>query len=80
MRGERTQFSLGEGPFVRLGATEPGDTISTWFRDIISPCFADHIGLADLSTDMKEKAKARLRELAPPPRGQTEPGGGIHAT
>ena len=30
------------------------------------------------STDLKEKAKARLRELAP--LGQMEPGGGIHAT
>ena len=29
-------------------------------------------------TDIQEKAKARLRELAP--RGQREPGGGIHAT
>ena len=31
-----------------------------------------------LSTDMQEKAKARLPELAP--CGQREPGGGIHAT
>ena len=29
-------------------------------------------------TDMQEKMIARLRELAP--RGQREPGGGIHAT
>ena len=32
-----------------------------------------------LHTDMQEKVKARLRELAPP-RGQREPEGGIHAT
>ena len=29
-------------------------------------------------TDVQEKARARLREIAP--RGQREPGGGIHAT
>ena len=59
----------------------PSSSFSTW--RIALPSCASLFHLSDRlfvlrNTDMQEKAKARLRELAP--RGQKEPGGRINTT